>query len=158
MEGVTLGVVIGAGTTIISTLLASGFNLIVAKKQHEREMKKNFVARKITSYENVCKVVAEIGINDSLVMLNTSNAGLQWAKKSIKEINALYVNECLWLDEHDLKPIEELQDGLAQFIFPEKEETCEELRQKCYAILRYCSNKAKELHSTSDKTPWWKLR
>ena len=157
MEGITLGVIIGASATLVSTLLTSSFNLIMAKVQYNRELKKTFIHKKTEAYLNVCKTISAIGLQDTPVLMSSSQEGLEWAKKSHKELNVLYMNECLWLDKNDCNNLESLQKDFVNFIFPEEDESSTELRMKCGKILQYCSEKTQELYVMNEKRKWWKL-
>lgn len=158
MEGLTAGVLLGTGATLLGTIITSTINVSIAKGQYKRDVNKAYLQKKVESYTNVCRTIVEIkNFNDGGLVTNEARYGVDWATDSIKKISETCIAEGLWLDDEDIGTLENLAEDFVSFIFADKKEDSRELISKCHDIFVYCGQKNRTLHLMNNKKPWWKF-
>ncbi|PED63436.1 hypothetical protein COE08_00895 [Priestia megaterium] len=160
MEGLTAGVMLGTGATLIGTIITSTINVSIAKGQYKRDVNKAYLQKKVEAYTNVCRTIVSIkNVNDGGLVLSHTPVGLKWVENSIKELSDVCIAEGLWLDNEDIETLENLTEEFVTFLFTDDEKLdSRELIAKCHDIFVYCSEKNRKLHLMDNKKPWWKLR
>ena len=159
MEGLTAGVLLGAGATLLGTVITSTINVSIAKGQYKRDVNKAYLQKKVESYTNVCRAIVKIkNVNDGGLVLSHSPVGLKWAKDSIETISETCIAEGLWLDNEDINKLETLAEEFVSFMFTENERLdSRDLLAKCHEIFVYCGEKNRKLHLIDVEKPWWKF-
>ena len=154
MEGITLGVIIGAGATLIGTVITASMNVFIANGQYKRELNKTFLQKKVETYANVCKTITAIQ-NEYIDMSNNETANSSkiedWAHKGICLLADIITTEGLWLDDEEILKIESLSWKLYDCRDITQTYVEDELTQDCLKIVQYFANENKKLHKVKNK-------
>jgi len=154
LEGITLGVIIGAGATLIGTIITASMNVFIANGQYKRELNKTFLQKKVETYANVCKTITTIQ-NEYIEMSNNGTANSSkienWAHKGICLLADITTTEGLWLTDEEILKIESLSWKLYDCRDITQTYVEDELAQDCLKIVQYFANKNKKLHKVKNK-------